>query len=263
MPRITKRAVDGARPHPDRDRYVWDSDVRGFGLRVKPSGRKSYFVRYRSPSGRERRITLGQHGRITPDQARKLAQQVFGRVAAGEDPAEQRTGGITCAELAERYFSEHAELKKKPSSVKADRTNMRNHVIPNLGRMRVSQVTRADVEGLHHEMRETPGAANRTLALLSKMFRLAERWGLRSDGTNPCQHVERYPERPRSRYLADDELRRLGVALEECGRDGSVSPEAISAIRLIALTGCRVSEILTVEWSFVDWQLQVHAVQAC
>jgi integrase len=113
-------------------------------------------------------------------------------------------------------------------------------------------VTRADIATLHHSLRKKPTAANRVLALLSKMFNLAERWGLRADGTNPCRHVERFPERPRDRFLSDDELARLGGVLREAEEGGLASAEAVAAIRLLLLTGCRVSEILGLRWEDVD-----------
>jgi integrase len=161
---------------------------------------------------------------------------------------------LTIADLGQRYLDEHARPKKKPSSVKADLCNLKNHILPALGRREIADVSRADVARLHHSMRETPGGANRTLALLSKMFNLAERWGLRPDGTNPCRHVERYRERKLERFLSDEELARLGKALERAERDGLASRSGVAAMRLLIFTGCRSSEILGLRWEHVDQQ---------
>jgi integrase len=124
--------------------------------------------------------------------------------------------------------------------------------LPQLGSIPLAAVSRPDVATLHHGLRETPTAANRVLALISKMFNLAERWGLRTDGTNPCRHVERFPERRRERFLSNDELARLGSVLREAEAGGLASAEAVAAIRLLLLTGCRVSEILNLRWEDVD-----------
>ena len=116
------------------------------------------------------------------------------------------------ADLAERYMREHAHVKKRPRSAQSDESNLRNHVLPALGTKKVAAVTRVDIGKLHHAMRDRPGAGNRVLALLSKMFNLAEKWGLRPDGSNPCRHVERYPERKMERFLSVEEMGRLGGA---------------------------------------------------
>ena len=115
----------------------------------------------------------------------------------------------------------------------------------------IVDVTRADIERLHHGLRNTPYQANRVLAVLSRMFALAEGWGLRHDGSNPCRHVQKYRERRRDRFLSAEELARLGIALTAAGKDGE-PPAAIAAIRLLALTGCRKSEVLRLRWSQVE-----------
>jgi integrase len=251
--KLTKRVVDAARAG-DGERFLWDPELPGFGLRVRPSGRRYYVVQYRS-NGRTRRLTLGPHGALTPDQARRKAAKLLAEARDGGDPAvEIRSAAksITVADLAKRFLAQHAELKKKPTSLRNDRLNLRLHVLPHLGTLRLAAVTREDVATLHHGLHETPTAANRVLALLSKMFNLAERWGLRADGTNPCRHVEHFPERRRERFLSDDELARLGRVLNEVEQSGTESAEAIAAIRLLLFTGCRVSEVVRLRWEDVD-----------
>ncbi len=120
--------------------------------------------------------------------------------------------------------------------------------------MKVATVTRADVTRLHYAMRQTPGAANRALALLSKMFNLAEKWSLRPDGSNPCRHVEKNAERKIERFLSPEEFACLGDVLVEAERTQTVLPSALAAIRLLAFTGCRLSEVLTLRWDWVDWE---------
>jgi integrase len=251
--KLTKRVADAARAE-GAERFLWDPELPGFGLRVRLSGRRYYVIQYRS-KGRTRRLTLGPHGALTPDRARRKAAKLLAEAHDGGDPAvtiRSVAKSITVADLGKRFLAQHAELKKKPSSVRNDRLNLRLHVLPRLGPIPLAAVTRADIASLHHALRQKPTAANRVLALLSKMFNLAERWGLRVDGTNPCRHVERFPERPRERFLSDDELARLGTVLKGAEEGGLASAEAVAAIRLLLLTGCRVSEVLRLRWEDVD-----------
>ncbi len=255
--KLTKTRVERIQPEPGRDLLRWDDALPSFGVRVKPSGVRSYIVQYRNRAGRSRRITIGRHGLFTLEQARKAARRVLLAAADGQDPAEERAEKrptLTIADLGERYLDEHARPKKKPSSVKADLCNLKNHILPTLSRREIADVSRTDVARLHHSMRGIPGGANRTLALLSKMFNLAELWGLRPDGTNPCRHVERYRERKIQRFLSDEELARLGNALERAECDDLASCSAIAAIRLLIFTGCRSSEILGLRWEHIDQQ---------
>ena len=193
MPKITKRVVENVKPGPS-DVFLWDGETRGFGVRVKPSGRRSYIVQYRTLEGVSRRMTLGPHGVLTVTAARREAQQILAAVRRGVDPARDRLQGRrapTVAELCERYLIEHARPHKKPRSAEEDERLIRLHVLPALGRRKVDGVARTDILRLHHSMRDRPGAANRTLALVSTMFNLAERWDLRPDNTNPTRHVKK------------------------------------------------------------------------
>ncbi len=276
MPRLTKRVVESARPG-DRAYIVWDSELAGFGLRVNISGRRTYILKYRVGGGRKgtvRKPTIGVHGAITAVEARAIARDWLGKVAKGGDPGAERKAARdapTVSDLCGRFLEEHARPHKKPRSVAEDERNIRNHVRPLLGQRKVAEVTRADVDraiakvksghtgrdakiGRHGGsiLRGGPVGANRVLALLSVMFRLAERWELRPDYSNPCRHAHKYPERSRERFLTEAELGRLGDALAAAEADGSVSAPAIAGIRLLALTGCRVSEILSLRWEHVD-----------
>jgi integrase len=256
MPKLTKRFIDGLEPV-EKDSVFWDGELPGLGLRVWPSGKRVFIVQYRNPQGRTRKLTLGRYGVLTPEEARRLAQQRLAEVAKGGDPAHRRDAARqapTVAEFAERYLAQHAEAKKKPRSAAQDRRLLERFILPAVGSLKVQGVSRADVARLHHGLHETPYQANRTLALLSKMFNLAERWSLRPDGSNPCRHVEKFKERKRERYLSAEELARLGQALAELERDGSEGPHAIAAIRLLLLTGCRLGEVLTLRWEDVDFE---------
>ena len=225
--------------------------------------------------GKTAPMTVGRHGTLTADQARREARQLLAAVERGDDPAgavQQARTAPTVAELCDRYLEEHAREHKRPLSVEADQRNTRNHVLPVLGRLKVAEVTRCDIDRLKRSVRAGKtaadnkvgprarrivrggeGASNRVLALVSKMMNLAEKWGLRPDGSNPCRHVEKFKETKRERYLTGDELARLGDVLAEAERTATELPSVVAAVRLLIFTGCRLSEILTLQWQHVDF----------
>lgn len=204
LAKLTKRLVDAAEAR-DREYFLWDDELHGFGSRVLPSGRRTYVVQYRA-TRRTRRMNLGPPAVLTPREARRRAARALAEVHAGGDPSVTRSAeGVTVADLAKRDLREHASTKKKPRSAAKDERN---------------------------------------LVLLSKMMNLAEGWGLRPDGSDPCRHVERYPERRLERFLSSAELARLGEVLADAERDGREPASVIAAIRLLVLTGARRSEIL-------------------
>lgn len=255
--KLTKRGIEGLTYAGDGTSadIRWDTELKGFGVRVFPSGECSFVLRYTLPTGRKRTVTLGRFGELTVEKARQQALALKLAARQGEDPVETRKAArhaITVAELAERYMAEHAAPKKKPRSVAEDRRLLRLHVLPALGTRPVRDVSRSDVQQLHHRMRETPGAANRTLALLSTMMGLAEKWGLRPDGSNPTRHVTKFRELARERYLSAEEYQRLGAVLAEASTTRTESPFVLGALQVLLLTGARLSEILTLQWAWID-----------
>ena len=152
------------------------------------------------------------------------------------------------AELGRRFLKEYVPVHCKPNTQAGNRRSVTLFVDPALGEMRVSEVNRKDIAKLHHDMRDKPYQANRALGVLSKMFSLAEVWGLRPDGSNPCRHVKRYNENKRERFLSPGEAERLGEVLREAELE---MPSAVAAFRLLLLTGCRLSEIQRLRWEYV------------
>ena len=283
--RITKRIVDSLRPT-DRDQFVWDTDVRGFGIKVTSSGKRTYVIQYRLPGrgrrGFAKRIVLGDHGLLTPDEARKRAKQELGKVAQGLDPSAERSaqkGAPTVKEFGEAFLAD-VEARRKPATAVEYTRLWKKHVIPAFGTKTVAAVTSVECRRLHRAMRETPFLANRVAAMLGAFFSFAAKEGLVPPRSNPAHEIEFYAEAPRDRFLTADEFRRLGEALNTAERIGlppapqhrrkaknpktrkhvpksssspiPANPFAVAAIRLLALTGCRENEILSLRWDAVD-----------
>jgi integrase len=176
-------------------------------------------------------------------------------VSAIEEPLKgSRLIIVSVTGLAERFMSDHSTVRNKAKSNKENRRLLDKHILPSLGKMKVESIRREDVEKLHHAMRDTPYQANRVIALISKMFNLAEKWNMRPEGSNPTRHIEKYKERARERYLSELEIDRLGKSLIKCESDGTISSHFAAAIRLLILTGCRASEIRTLRWEHVDFE---------
>lgn len=250
--KLTKRSVEALQTDAG-EVFAWDEELRGFGVRVLATGRKTYLVQYRQ-GGRTRRVKIGTHGNVTADEARKRAKELLGGIASGENPAEviaTERRAPTIGSLCDRFLVEHVAVRCKPSTHKEYKRVVDLFIRPRFGAFKVADVSRADVAQLHHDFRHIPYQANRTLGVLSKMFNLAELWGLRAEGANPCRLVSKYPERKKERYLSREEIRSLGEVLDRCEADSTESKSVVAAIRLLLFTGCRLSEIQKLRWEHV------------
>ena len=250
---MTKRTVEQIAPG-STETIHWDDELRGFGVRIWPSGRKVYLVMSRV-KGRLRKITIGPHGPITAEKARVRAHEIISEAKAGRDPAkeqDQARKAPTVKGLGERFLKEHVAVRCKPSTQAEYKRSVELFINPKIGTRKVTDIERQDITELHHGLSHIPYQSNRTLGVLSKMFSLAEAWGIRPDGSNPCLHVKKYVEQKRARFLSPEEFAALGKALREVERDGSETQSAVDAIRLLMLTGCRLGEIMTLKWDYVD-----------
>jgi hypothetical protein len=217
MPKLSKRIVEGIAPG-SGDVFVWDSEQRGFGVRVKPSGARSYILQYRNAHGRSKRLTLGAHGRLTAEMARREAKRLLADVDRGADPAAERDAARkapTLAAFAERYLADHVAANMKNAA--EERRMLARVLLPALGARKLADITRADVAKLHRDLRATPIQATRVVSLLSRMMNLAEKWGDRPDGSNPCRRVDISREQAR----AVSERRRARQARRGAGGSGT------------------------------------------
>ncbi len=255
--KITKRAVDALTNRADDgDAIIWDEEIRGFGVRCRASGSKHYFLKIRT-GGRQRWLTIGRHGSPwTAESARKEALRLLGEKVQGIDPAAVRDrpkATLTVGEAGEEFFEEHA-ARTKPSTLSEYKRQWETVIEPRMGTMRVTDVQRADVARLHYQLRESPYMANRTVATLSKFFNWAGLRGLQPEGGNPTHGIEKFKEKKRERFLSSEELARLGTALTDCVNEDVIGPNEAGAIRLLLLTGCRLNEILSLQWSHVNFE---------
>jgi integrase len=264
LQKLTNRMIQNMGPG---DTF-WDTSITGLGVRCQKRSR-SFVFKYRV-EGRQRLITIGRFGVITLEQARKHAQALAGEVAMDRDPATKRDESKaipTVREATRRFLNEHVEAKRKSKTAYEYRLMIERLILPALGDKRIDRVTRQDAAALHDSLRATPHQANRVLAVLSKLFNWCESRGMRPEGPNPTQHVEKFRENRRERFLSELELAMLGQTLAESDEQcrlsngsrgastrhhGLASPFAAAAIRLLIFSGARVGEILKLRWDDID-----------
>jgi integrase len=241
------------------NKIKYDTEVAGFGARITANGVRAFILNYRVKSGpkagTERRYTIGTFDDWLTVPARTEAKRLRRLVDQGGDPvgeAKADREAPTMTTLCDRYLAEHVEPHNKPRTIVENRRMVERIIKPTLGRIKVEAVEHADIGRLHREMKATPRSANHVVAVLSKMFNLAELWKLRPLNSNPCRHIKRYPENERERFLDGEELERVGAVLREMEAGGSVQPEIVACIRFLALTGCRLGEAVSATWDTID-----------
>jgi len=248
--KLTKKAIDGFKYKGDgQSRDVrWD-DLPGFGVRIYPAGRKAFILSYRA-NGRKRLMTLGTYGPITLEQARNKARSFLGDVINGKDPLEERkqaSQGETIKSLSREYLERYAKISKR--SWKEDQRRLERHIIPKWGNIKVKSIKRSDVAALHHQIGKTaPYEANRILALLSKMFELAQRWGfLKENSPNPARKIDKFKEEKRDRWVTPEELPLVAQAIDQ-----EENLYVRGALWLYLLLGIRKTELLNTKRENID-----------
>jgi integrase len=273
MAKLTKRVVDAAKADGNAH-FIWDHEIKGFGLRVAPGGAKSYVLNFRNGRGRkapQHRITIGKHGTWTPEQARREARRLLGTIAAGDNPAATRKAearAMPLVALCELYLAEGA-MHKKPTTLRVDRGRIKNHIVPLLGKLRVDHISRSDVERMQRMVaaggtavpvpqqrrrgnlaQGGRGVAAQCVAILGAVMTFGVERKLID--SNPVHGVKKPPSRCIEQFLSEAETARLGEALEAEAK-ATNDPYPAAAIRLLFFTGCRRSEILSLRWEWVDF----------
>ena len=253
MAKLTTKFVNNIKPT-NKINIYWDETLKGFGLYVRPSGKKTFVLKYRIGRGRAapvRKLTLGASTIITTEQARFKAKGFLLKASQGIDPFEYSNQNTTIKEFCDLYIERHAKIKKKITTMIEDQRLIRLQIIPNFGRIKITDITRAMLVKHHEALNKTPYMANRFLALMSKMMNLAEKWEFRALNSNPCKHIDRYKEKPREVYLTLDQLERVGLAMKQL--KAIESEYVLGVIKLLILTACRKSEILNLKWEYIDF----------
>lgn len=254
--KLTKSAVDSALAT-GKDYELRDTLVPGFLCKVTAAGSKVFMLQYRTNAGERRKPKIGLYGELTVDQARTIAQDWMSDIRKGQDPSAAKRAArqaLTVNELCVQFIEEYSKTRNKPSTVATYQGQIDRHIIPALGKIKVPDLTRADVTAMMRDRAHTPTTANRLLACLRKMLNMAEVWGYRPDGSNPCRHVPKYPEGSETRYITDDELARLYAYLDLADADGLEHPTLTLGIRLQFEFSARRSEITALQWSWIDFE---------
>jgi integrase len=250
--RIVEKSIKKMDSPEQGNRIEWDSEIPGFGVRVTAGGVTSFILDYRI-FGRQRRYTIGRYPEMKVAEARAEAGELRARIRDGHDPMEERNKSrleATLGDLAAEYLERYAIPNKRATSLRNDRQMIDNIIRPRLGKLRLKAVGKRDIEALHLSLNGRPYAANRLLALLSKMFNLAIEWKLTAD--NPARGIRRFQEEKRERWLTTKEIQQFREAL-----DSYPDQNAANALRLLLLTGSREGEVLKAEWGQFDFQVGV------
>lgn len=285
MPKLTKRIVEALERNPDRDVFVWDADVRGFGVRVKPSGTKTFIIQYRNVERRTRRFVIGQYGVLTVEVARDLAKKKLATVIDGADPSQERRSareGMTVAEVCDWYLEE-AEAGRllgrnrrpiKASSVSGDRSRIEQHIKPLIGMRVVAHLRLADIESLQADIAAGrsarvrrvgrggqtsggAGVAGRAISTLRSLLNHARRLGIIEQ--SPANGVRVIASNKLKRRLSAGEVRHLGKIMKQMEREGE-HPAGLAAIRVMLLTGFRRMEVLSMRKEWVSPKASVRPV---
>ncbi len=240
--RLNQQRIDGLRPR-GKIYSVRDTKLKGFGVRVFPSGKKSYFVHSRR-RGRNLWRVIGDAGRLPFVQARTQALSLLANESRKNDAIPAAGGDVSFTTLAEEVFARYRTLWK-PATFHVNARYCRAYLLSRFGDWPIGGITRQDVQEWFASLHETPAVADRAMPVLSVIFREAETLGYREEDSNPCKGIKRYRRQGRERFLSNDELRRFGRALDLLEAE---KPMHVAYFRLLLLTGCRCSEIRSLQW---------------
>ncbi|WP_186130414.1 tyrosine-type recombinase/integrase [Burkholderia gladioli] len=252
--KLTKSAVDAAQAQAQAIE-LRDTLVPGFLCKITPAGRKVFMLQYRTNAGERRKPALGLFGELTVEQARSLAQEWLAQVRRGGDPAADKAEARqapSVAELCKKFMEDYSKKRNKPSTRVGYQGVIDRCIIPLLGRKKVHDVKRPDVAGLMEKLSYKRTEANKAFSILRKMFNMAEVWGYRPDGTNPCRHVPMFPAGKSTHLISDEDMGKLFRQLDKIEAAGLENYVIPLAIRLQFEFAARRSEIVTLEWEWVD-----------
>lgn len=242
--RLTQRRVDALRRR-KTVRDVRDRELKGYGVRILPSGAKRYFIHSQHQGRRVWKI-LGDAEVVPEGEARASARSFLAALREGRDADAVEPGGTPFENVAAEVFDRYGR-RWKPRTLAVNRAYLRKQILPFFSGRAIGTITRRDVQAWFRSLHATPAAANRSAPILSVIMQQAEAWGHRPENSNPCRGIRRYRQAKSERFLSVEEYRRLGRVLD---RHAANRPLHVAALRLLLLTGCRKGEVLSLEWSF-------------
>jgi len=242
--RLTQRRVDTLRPR-KTVLIVRDAELKGYGVRITPSGRKRYFIHSQHRGHRVWKI-VGDAAVMTEVEARTRARSMLAALRDDRDIEAKTSRDALFETVADEVFTRYGR-RWKPRTLAVNRRYLSNQILPFFAGRPIAEITREEVQRWFRSLHAVPAAANRSAPILSVIMQQAEAWGYRPDGGNPCKGIRRYRQKRSERFLSPEEYRRLGMALD---RHEARQPFRVAALRLLLLTGCRKSEIVTLEWRF-------------
>lgn len=257
MPKLTKKLVESSLPK-EKDYIVWDDEIKGFGCRILPSGRRTYVFHYTSPITKKYSyLKIGVHGNCTVDLARDKAKKWCAEIAQDIDPKEQKKAkafeqkkSISFTDFWEIFTDKYIREHHKPSTIVKNKSRIKKDILPFFGSKKIAEIERRDILAFKDSLSHIKGNCTKCLTLLSTAFDQAELWGYRDSNSNPCKGVPKSPDKKMERFLTAFELKKLEGILESMAFSQS-SPYTVAAIWLLIFTGCRLSEILTLQWEGV------------
>jgi integrase len=257
VPKFTKSYIDSLKTE-DKPYEVWDTDIKGLGIMVHPSSRKTYYFLYRNKSSKKERLKVGVHGNITCEIAREIVRGWAGDLARGINPKDhnkkqqiEEKQSVTIGAFMDLFVEKHKKVHNKEGTIKRDMPRIEKIIVPFLGGKKISEIDEEDIVKFQDHLKNTPIQFNRCNAILSKAFSLAELWGYRPKNSNPCHGIQKYPEKKKERFLTNEELEKLEEILKMQESLGKTSLYSLAAIRMLIYTGCRLGEILTLKWEDV------------
>jgi integrase len=254
--KITRKFVDAVEaPTSAQKEFYWDTELKGFGVVVTERGKKTFIINYATKDNRYRRKTIGDCNKLSVEQARTIAKDLFHDIAKGIDPIEEEASyreEQTFQQALEDYYNQYMKTHCAASTLKTERRRIDRVLIPTFGTRKISSITHKDICDFMNKQRDKPIDVNRSRALLSVFFGSCEKWGLIPRGSNPVTGAPKFPENKRERFLSPEEFARLESVLADAEKTLSESPYVIAMIRLLMHTGCRPGEIQNLQWAWVD-----------
>lgn len=256
MPKFTKGYIDSLKPK-DKPYEVWDTDLKGLGVMVHPSNRKTYYFVYRYKSLKKERLKVGVHGNITCEIAREIIRGWSGDLVRGINPKDHNKRqeidikqSMLFVDFWQIFTDKYIAQHHRPSTVKGNKSRIKNNILPFFGAKKIADIERQDILAFKDSFPYVQGNCTKCLILLSTAFDQAELWGYRDQNSNPCKGIKKQGDKKMERFLTAAELKKLEEILTSQSSSGT-SPYSLAAIWMLIFTGCRSGEIFTLQWKDV------------